>query len=257
IGKSVLDESLKSLLWAGLSVSGVISDMRGGPSRNTSFMFQEGFSFFQFTSDHFTNLILTQMTFMIVGGILTAGGGLRSAVTGAAESFKDPATFAKLSAWQVFTKSWSILGRQGLLDSTLKTYIIHTFEHLAMGAMFLYTLGAIGSAFGDAGLFAELILQGAMLASIVVNIYSTHMTGKLSPESRQELFTYLESVEGISKYVPGIREVVSLKNAYSALGIMFKSGSKAQLRTVITALSLQLASMSLQMFTVGAVAFAQ
>jgi hypothetical protein len=70
--------------------------------RNTTFMDQPGFSFFQFTSDHVTNLIFTQVTFMAIGGLanglkgilksglrnLLSGNGVRGALSAVWQGIK-------------------------------------------------------------------------------------------------------------------------------------------------------------------------
>ncbi|MDF1541260.1 MAG: hypothetical protein P1Q69_20345, partial [Candidatus Thorarchaeota archaeon] len=78
IGHSVLDDALKFFLLGSM----VLNNRTG--TRKAGYILSEGFSFFQFTSDHLVNLLLTQMTFMLVGGALTGGAGLRGFLRGAA-----------------------------------------------------------------------------------------------------------------------------------------------------------------------------
>ncbi|MDF1541141.1 MAG: hypothetical protein P1Q69_19745, partial [Candidatus Thorarchaeota archaeon] len=78
IGHSVLDDALKFFLLGSM----VLNNRTG--TRKAGYILSKGFSFFQFTSDHLANLLLTQMTFMLVGGALTGGAGLRGFLRGAA-----------------------------------------------------------------------------------------------------------------------------------------------------------------------------
>lgn len=198
---SIINEALKIPLAAFFRATG----------RDTAFMYERGFSVFQFTSDHATNLILTQLTFMLIGAVCSAGGGLRESLKEAAthrlrvaatnfgagaSAVEEIQVASAVNAIRYLLYKWAPrLSSQHML--ILSKYLEGQFMHLVTGTVFLFTLGAIGSAFGDGGLFAEITLQMLLLASIVLRTYHTV---KVSGMSEAERGTYLSEMKRI-KYL--------------------------------------------------------
>lgn len=139
--------------------------------RNTTFMDQEGFSFFRFTSDHLTNLVLTQLAFMLVGGVLKGRStirNLRQLVKYGTKELNDIGTIARSmgrllegTAEEVAAITWSQVGRQ---------WLIHQLSHLAGGSLMLLTFQLIGNTFGESvGVLPELLLQSLILAQVIIS----------------------------------------------------------------------------------------
>ncbi len=236
LGFSVLDEALKGALYAGFSVAG----------RDTSFI-KAGhqFSFFQFTSSSAANLVLTQLTFMAVGGVLSGGNMFRqvlrhsvaevgaeaseivqSAVSGGLRQVVYRELAETANAWARLGGSirsgLAMLSEGGHVMSFLKSYLAESIKHLGLGAAFLFTLGAVGTVFGDGGLFAELALQGIILTSVLLSIKSTHYHA-YNPTSWQNLQEAISNRVSRSRLrplfaVPGIKGIATLKAMFSIMG---------------------------------------
>ncbi|MDF1537413.1 MAG: hypothetical protein P1Q69_00710 [Candidatus Thorarchaeota archaeon] len=251
LGHSVLDVSLKGMLLIGLSGGGIMSDMRGGSSRDVSFVFEEGFSFFQFTGDHLTNLILTQLTFMIVGAALTGFSGLSRFLVQQIE--KNPGTggtFASLteSGTAGLRDIMDLASKASGLPNTmlLAEYLLHNAQHLITGAVFLYTLGAIGSAFGDAGLIAEVLLQVAILAQVTLGVYYSWK----SMNYQEEVSSYKEVSEQFGE-LPDTVNTIKLRLQWSALEQASREYGYFTSRYKMVALGLSIGTIALQYATIA------
>lgn len=236
-GYSILDNSLKALLYGWTAVRG----------DDASFILEEGFSFFQFTSDHLKNLVLTQLTFMIVGGGLTGFQGIADAF---AQGVKNLENIAEYS-------SWSLMKRISYFSEVTLRYQIEQLSHLVGGMVFLFVLGAaessVGPALGVSSYWTELVFQSVMLASIVFGTTS-QITGRWAGISGSE--SELNLREYAYERVPlNLRLTWSkLRTVYSALGTVPGTLNRARVYYGMTAiaLSLQLASQLLQIAYVGA-----
>jgi len=159
---------------------------------NITFMNQEGFSFFQFTSDHLTNLVFTQLTFMAIGGAAHGLGGLRSSLR---ES-------AKLGEGAKFFESVATLREARHLSRSLSLYLLGQGKHLLQGVGFFFVLGAISTSFGDASLFAEVALQGLILSSVILgSIHAKRVAVLKQNHPSKESTRYSEHMQAIDELV--------------------------------------------------------
>lgn len=175
--------------------------------RDTTFMDQEGFSFFQFTSDHLANLIFTQLTFMIIGGVAHGLSGLRNSLRAT----------AKLKEGATFLESIGSLRETGRLSKALSLYLLGQGKHLLEGVGFFFVLGAIGTSFGGASLFAEVALQGLILTSVVLGTIRTRRIAELKKEHPStDSVKYAETMNKIDELVKGspwlIEDLIRMKN---------------------------------------------
>jgi len=226
---SILDESLKGGLV-------LVFDFAG---RERSFMkWGHEFSFFHFTSSSAANFLLTHLTFMAVGGVLSGGhmfrGVLKKTVKevledGAAASaaFIDEVDLwtktggtlrsgLRLLRWagkEVPTTNW--LARLGI------RYLAETLKHVVFGACVLLALGAVGHQIGDTGLLGEILLQGFVIGSILLDAKSKrYLQG---PGADYELIS--QTVENRIResrwkkyfWLPGVEGIVRLKTIWSVL----------------------------------------
>ena len=242
VGYSVLDTSLSFWLAIGFRLTG----------RNSSLVFDEGFSFFQFTDNYLTNLILTQITFMLVGGGLTGFSGFRdflSGMVGKMETAADTLT-SESGAGGVTLSKLLELAREASGRSDvylLARYLAHQAEHLVTGSLFLFALGSIGSAFGESSLIAEVLLQGMMLTQVVVgtvtHVLQTRMKGELGTMAEN----YRELTQGL--FSRGLTTIKEIKEIWSGV-IQSKTGSSYLASYVKLLIGLQIASQALQVTTV-------
>lgn len=99
-------------------------------------------------------------------------------------------------------------------------YMWESFKHLLTGASFLYALGAVGTVFGDGGLFGEAAFQLVLLSSVVLGIRST----AFQRSAGSEFYEAMSRVNKIAKAnrwsrIPGVGGLVRLKATYSILGV--------------------------------------
>ncbi|MDF1540065.1 MAG: hypothetical protein P1Q69_14315, partial [Candidatus Thorarchaeota archaeon] len=203
LGISVLDKVLSSGLRLGTYLSG----------QDTSFIDQEGFSFFQFTSSSIVNIILTQLTFMALGGLLSGFSGMKltakQMVTGLDEaelaflgntamsvsrlSRMDIKTVLKLllreymevkTGWVSSLSSIEALSylvvRSEQYNLLLRT-ILSQLKHFAFGTVFLLGASALGSTSLMGGLFVNgLMLSMSILHTVGLRTISNDFGGFLS-----------------------------------------------------------------------------
>lgn len=155
-----------------------------------------------------------------------AGTVARSAASGSIRQ----AFYAKLSkvakAWAKTGKiggsirsGFSILAEGGRVAGFLKSYLAESVKHLGLGAAFLFTLGAVGTIFGDGDLFAELALQGIILASVLLSIKSTHFQGhnRVGWENLQQAISNRLSQSRLRPLfaIPGVKGIATLKAMFA------------------------------------------
>lgn len=152
--------------------------------KNTAFMDQESFSFFQFTSDHAINLVLTQLTFMLIGGIVTGYKTLKNY-----QSIRENGAGGEYPVF-AFQKSYGLttkwFGETKTLTNVVKHFdditwsdiavqwLLNQISHLAGGSLMLLTFQLVGSTTG-ATILPDLILQGLILAQVAISTYITVM----------------------------------------------------------------------------------
>ncbi|MFQ5832733.1 MAG: hypothetical protein ACE5H4_08530 [Candidatus Thorarchaeota archaeon] len=256
LGFSVLDEGLKVLLRGAWAMKNARKNLQTyletgnvGVTPLVPEFIKSGheFSFFQFHSNQAINLVLTQVTFMAVGAVLSGFSGMRGSVHSYLEAAKLPDAFLageaesllRSASLRLSTFGWGIdlLGRAGQLSNWAIKHVSHQFAHLVSGTMFLFTLGAIGSAFGDAGFFAELVFQGLLMASIIGALSTRNLITEANQLSYSNALSELKSL-GFLRSIFRSRSVFSswgLKNVYRA-------------QTVLKALSI--ASFGIQLATI-------
>ncbi|MDF1541231.1 MAG: hypothetical protein P1Q69_20200, partial [Candidatus Thorarchaeota archaeon] len=220
-GFSALDEILKAGLYG----------VTAGLGQDTKFIKEEGFSFFRFTSNPIRNLILTQLTFLILGEVLTAGGGLRGLarqmavgtyggtevveimVNGQITTTK---VAIQVSATQVLEMGFfdclrhlgTLPGRQ--LESIVR-YLVSQIVHMGSGTLFLFALGATGT-LGEGGFLGDLLIQGAMLSSIMISLARTYQMRKISPAD----MLYQSAIKPTSKLIHFFENMKRMTSATSA-----------------------------------------
>ncbi len=164
-GWSPISKVLEGPLRAGFSAFG----------RDTSFMDKEGFSFFQFTSDHLTNLILTQLTFMMIGGAfrgLTTIRTARDLVTYGARSQNPTGRVAAVTYGvgafivDITEVTWLQIGAN---------WLIHQASALFGGAVFLLTFQLLSQLTDTAGVIPQLVLQALILAQVTLQAYGSRL----------------------------------------------------------------------------------
>ncbi|MDF1538360.1 MAG: hypothetical protein P1Q69_05610 [Candidatus Thorarchaeota archaeon] len=238
VGESVLDAALKGLLYGATSLRGVFT------GEEAQFILEDGFSFFQFTSNQAINLLLTQITFMIIGGLITGGPGLISAIK---DGIRDtPSSWAKGSV--AFLTKATYWGKVGL------RYALGQFEHLVTGIGFLFALGAIGS-IGEFSLFADIALQAIMCTSVVTGTIAQRMQKNIKFSTPESSTLKEFALEHIPYNMKGTFS--RIKAVWSALrsARVEYLGHKAYYGTLTIAFSLQLASELLQLATIAGSAF--
>ncbi len=254
LGFSVLDENLKMILLGAFALFG----------KNSSFIGPgHEFSFFQFTTSSVANLLLTQLTFMVVGGVLSAGAGVRGTVRGAISSLKGDRAAAfwlrsSAKGWldgirlgvSPLSDAYNLLGRAGMLGQTALKYVLHYGTHFLSGFMFLFTLGAIGTAFGEGGLFAEIALQGLIAASVLVSIGQRRamMNDPAGAHLYESAIDFVENEVGTNRGFIG-RRIAQFKASWSIVGQFGASGLQQSSRMLI---ALNFAAVALQLATVAA-----
>ncbi|MHA1389299.1 MAG: hypothetical protein ACTSR9_12770 [Candidatus Thorarchaeota archaeon] len=255
LGFSVLDENLKALLRGAFAVTGKDGNFIGAGHE---------FSFFQFTTSSVANLLLTQLTFMIVGGVLSAGAGFRGTIRNAMKGLSVDKTeqlaasasdaFLWLEGLRTGTSTISgafrTLGTAGRLGQTAMRYIWHHAKHFLTGTMFLFTLGTIGTAFGDGGLFAQVAFQALLVASMLVSVgqqraLQNDPTGAYLYESAMD---FVENEVGTYRGFFG-RKISQLKESWS---IIKQFGNPTLQQSTRMLMAINLASIGLQVATVVA-----
>lgn len=113
----------------------------------------------------------------------------------------------------------------------------HQLSHLATGVLFLFTLGAIGSSFGDAGFFAELALQGVLMAQIIGGLLSRNLVNRGN----------IEAVKAAANEAKGLGFLQRITKSWSAYS---KRDVGGVYRTQMVFKALSLAAFSLQAATV-------
>lgn len=259
LGFSVLDENLKMLLRGAFALAGKDGGFIG---------YGHDFSFFQFSSSSIANLLLTQLTFMVVGGVLSAGSGIRTIVGKAMKALSvlegaegEMITIvAQAKVWinhlgspygtSTMSSAFSTLGSAGMLGQVALRFIWHQVEHLLKGSMFLFTLGAIGTAFGDGGLFAELAFQGLLVASVLISL-AQHRAMKRNPFGArlyEDAMDFVENEVGTERGFLG-RRILQFRESWS---IVRQFGNPELQQTTNMLIILNIASMALQVGTVMA-----
>ncbi|MDF1541228.1 MAG: hypothetical protein P1Q69_20185, partial [Candidatus Thorarchaeota archaeon] len=199
-GFSVFDELLKGGLYGYTAALG----------QDTKFIKEKGFSFFRFTSNQMQNLILTQLTFMLLGEVFSVGAGIRGLarnmavgtsqtevkVVGTVVTYNSKVLTGADVLEMTYKELYDQLRVIGSLGDFVLRYATEQVIHLATGTLFLFALGAAGS-LGDIGFLGDMAIQGIMLASIIIGIRNTIKTSKLySPSQMIEFNQITES----SKY---------------------------------------------------------
>ncbi|MDF1539125.1 MAG: hypothetical protein P1Q69_09485 [Candidatus Thorarchaeota archaeon] len=113
---------------------------------------------------------------MLVGGGLTGSRGFTGYLEGVVDSSggrlagimdnQARAGYLTFSRLLAYARAFSALGTTNI--GLLTDYLMGQAKHLLTGTLFLYTIGAIGQAFGDIGFFAEVVFQSALLAQVIV-----------------------------------------------------------------------------------------
>jgi hypothetical protein len=253
-GFSLMDEGLKMALRGAFTLAGKDGSFIG---------YGHEFSFFQFTSSSVANLFLTQLTFMVVGGVLSGGAGLRGSLQSAVSKISKGTGGAVRDAMKwlmgletgtsTFMGGFRVLRTAGTVGREAIKYVWHMAKHFLQGTMFLFTLGAIGTAFGDGGLFAEIALQGLLVASIVASIgqrrYMQKMT-EFDSTLYSEAMTELETVGSERSFLA--RKLLQLKESWS---IFQDYGNPKLQQTFRMLIALNFATVGLQFATVAAQAY--
>ncbi|MCK5266347.1 MAG: hypothetical protein KAR03_12130, partial [Candidatus Thorarchaeota archaeon] len=258
LGFSVLDENLKMLLRGAFALAGKDGSFIG---------YGHEFSFFQFTTSSVANLILTQLTFMIVGGVLSGGAGIRGAVRNAMKKLS--ASESELLAFSIrnadtwlrglrtgtstMSSAFRTLGTAGRLSQTALKYVWHHVKHFLTGAMFLFTLGAIGTAFGDGGLFMEVALQGLIVASVLVSVGQQRalQNEPASAYLYESAMDFVENEVGVHRGFIG-KKLAQLRESWSIIQQFGNPGLQQSTRMLM---ALNLASIGLQVATVAVRAY--
>ncbi len=115
--------------------------------------------------------------------------------------------------------------------------------------MFLFTLGAIGSAFGDGGLFAEVALQGLIVASVLVSVGQQRALQKdaASAYLYESAMDFVENEVGTHRGFISKR-IAQLRASWSIIQQFGNSGLQQSTRMLM---ALNLASIGLQVATVA------
>lgn len=151
------------------------------------------------------------------------------------------------------TGAFRTLGHAGRLGQLALRFIWHQVEHFMKGATFLFTLGAIGSAFGDGGLFAEVIFQGLLAASVLVSIgqQRAFKQNEFSGRLYEEAMEFVENEVGTERGFLG-RKISQFRESWSIIK-QFGNPGLQQARNILVVLNI--ASIALQVGTVMASAY--
>ncbi|MDF1541290.1 MAG: hypothetical protein P1Q69_20500, partial [Candidatus Thorarchaeota archaeon] len=172
--------------------------------RDTAFIDKEGFSFFQFSSSSIANLILTQLTFMALGGLLSGFSGIRTLVsrmgTGTKQAVVDvTATLGRESTQQEMnilvrvldllydlraiavrnskiTMVLSYLGKMDRYTELVARIIWGQIVHLAVGSVFLLGASALSTS-----LVGSLFVSGLMISMTYLGIKAMEQIREMGP----------------------------------------------------------------------------
>jgi len=201
---------------------------------------------------------------MIVGGVLSAGAGFRGTIRNAmkglsktkAKDMFELASNAQLwleglrTGTSTVSGAFRTLGTAGRLSQAAMKYVLHHVKHFLTGTMFLFTLGTIGTAFGDGGLFAEVAFQALLVASILVSVGQQRFLQN-DPTSA---FLYESAMDFVENEVGNYRgffgrKIAQLRGTWS---IIRQFGNPSLQQSTRMLMALNLASIGLQVATVVA-----
>ncbi len=185
-----------------------LKSVESGLGYDTAYMDEESFSFFRFTSDHITNLLLTQVTFMMISGALTGFQGIRNLISSLRGTSSSTSTGASSAsnllpvpeANGLLTTSESFLAR---LESLFKTaselvafqYMFNLLKHLVTGTVMLYGFSALGRGLGDESFTLGLLFQLLFIAKIIHSYRSIENAISLEQEN-----TKVSPMETLDEY---------------------------------------------------------
>ncbi|MFW9889284.1 MAG: hypothetical protein ACFFER_13945, partial [Candidatus Thorarchaeota archaeon] len=251
LGFSILDENLKLILAGVFHLKSIVTGAAGPEFIKLG----HEFSFFKFTSSSFINLIATQLSFIVLGGILSGGTGFKALLKGKISPIAQAEeaigiTGGRAATWLeggAISEGLSILRDAQVLRAFSLEYMVEQLKHLGVGASLLFTIGAIGEVFGEGGLFAELLFQGVLFTSVIIGIYNQKFQSQIEKwrttgENPTGLRAYVDKMKEVTKSVessmlskvPFLKSIPKIRAFYSVFGVV--GGGAA---TVL--LSLQLA----------------
>ena len=134
----------------------------------------EAFSFYHFHSNHLVNIILVQLTFMMLGGVFSGFAGLRGVVAKVMTPIKGMGHQVSLMA-----QLGSMTTRQ--LVTIAARWAARLAIHLSCGVVFM-ALGAMRNSWGDGGVAAELLIQGLIIATVILRTRQAFIAKNTIPE---------------------------------------------------------------------------
>jgi hypothetical protein len=206
---SIIERGLTGLLWYSLEAQG----------KNTKFMRGENFesfSFYHFTSNHLINMVMTQITFVILGGLLSGGASFRGLITSTLE--QKAGTIAAQEYALSGQPLWLGIGRLrelGVLTLFATTWLMDKTLHIAFGTLMM-AIGTIRSSWADGGLVAEMLITGIMVASMIFRVYHMKKTGELKQSSDYNTLRDIgKSKAGSASQINVIGRIQELRHLWS------------------------------------------
>jgi hypothetical protein len=237
---SIIERGLSGLLYASLKVRGMNATFMEGENA-------ENFSFYHFTSNHIINLVLTQITFVILGGIFSLGSSFRGLITSTLEQKAGPLIAEVYTdIGQPLGLGISSLRAWGGLTIFATTWLMDKALHIAFGTLMM-AIGTIRSSWGDGGLTAEILITGIMVASIICRVYQMKKTAELKQSGDYNTLREIgKSQAGSSSQINFIGRIQELRSLWSI--------NSPAARALFYALALDLAADALEIasMTVGA-----
>jgi hypothetical protein len=187
----------------------------------------ESFSFYKFHSNDLVIIVCLQITFMVLGGVLSGFSGLRGLITNTAA---DIAGGAKAVAHLSFLEKLQKIGTvsHGLARLTL-TWLKNHLIRLGLGVT-LMSVGAIRDSWADGGVWVEMLIQSLTIVALYMKV-KTHRMQQQVENAAQNLellkdkYTYMKGIVGgfVSRLTSRIqwldRHATALDNAADALEI--------------------------------------